>query len=60
MFWEEPVQGLGTSETLRTRLLSSERSFNKYLFHNQDFFFCRMNIYLRKIYILFVTQTFYA
>ena len=72
MFWEEPVQGLGTSETLRTRLLSSERSFNKYLFHNQDFFFlqneyifkkdlyfiCNANILCIKIY--FSNETFFT
>ena len=37
---------------LRTRLLRSQRSFNKYIFYDQKkiIFFCRMNIYLRKIY----------
>ena len=47
---------LAGSETLRTRLLKSQR-FNKYIFKIK-FFICRINIYLRKIYILFVTQTF--
>ena len=60
-FWEELVQEyhrLTASETLSTRLLSSQRSFNKYIFMIKKKFFCRMNIYLRKIFILFVTQTF--
>ena len=39
--------------------MSSQRSFHKYIFIDQNFFWQgRMNIYLRKIYILFVTQTF--
>ena len=48
---------MAASKTLKTRLLSSQWSFNKFMIKN-IFFFWRMNIYLRKNYILLVTQTF--
>ena len=51
---------MGTSETLRTRLLSSQQSFKKYIFYDLKIFFLQNEYNLRKIYILFVTQTFSA
>ena len=41
---------MAASETLRTRLLSSQRSFNKYIFYDQKNPFCRMNICLIKVF----------
>ena len=54
---------MGASETLRTRLLSSQRTFNKYIFYDQNnflqneyifkkdlYFICNTNIFCIKIY----------
>ena len=66
-FWEELVSGIpqiGCFETLRTRLLSSQRSCNKYISYDQKKFFlqneykfkkdlyfiCNANIFCVKIY----------
>ena len=38
---------LAASETLRSRLLSSQRSFSKYIFYDKQNCLCRTNIYLR-------------
>ena len=50
---------MGASETLSTRLLCSQQSFNKYIFLDQKRFFGRMNIYLRKIYSFFYKNIFF-
>ena len=44
-------------DTTNWVLLSSQRSFNKYISYDQKKNFSRMKIYVRKIYILF--ETFY-
>ena len=47
---------MGASETLRTRLLSSQRSFNKYIFYDQKNFFLQ-NEYIFKKDLYFVCNT---
>ena len=58
------IPQIGASETLRTRLLSSQRSFDKYIFYDQKkvflqneyifkkdlYFVCDTNIFCAKIY----------
>ena len=39
---------MGVFKTLRARLLSSQQSFNKYIFYNQKNIFCRMNNIFKK------------
>ena len=47
---------LGASETLRTRLLSSQRSFNKYTFYDQKNVFWQ-NEYIFQKYLYFICNT---
>ena len=49
---------MAATETLRTRLSSSQRSFNKYIFYDQKKFFFLQNEYIFKKDILIVTQSF--
>ena len=49
---------MAATETLRTRLSSSQRSFNKYIFYDQEKFFFLQNEYIFKKDILIVTQSF--
>ena len=57
--WFKEYHRLGTSETLRASLLSSQRCLiTNIFFMIKKNTFCRMNIYLKKIYISFVKQTF--
>ena len=48
---------LGASKTLRTRLLSSQRISNKYILHDQNKFFCRMNTFMFEKDLCFVCNT---
>ena len=59
MFWEELVREylrLSASKTLRTRLLSSQRSFNKYIFYDQKKSFLQ-NEYMFKKDLYFICNT---
>ena len=47
---------MGASETLRIRLLSSQRSFNKYIFYDQKNFFLQ-NEYIFKKDLCFICNT---
>ena len=49
---------MGTSKTLRTRLLSSQRSFNKYIFYDQKFFLQNEYIFKKDLYFICNTNIF--
>ena len=48
---------MAASKTLRTRLLSSQRSFNKYIFYDQKKFFFLQNEYIFKKDLYFICNT---
>ena len=50
------IPQIGASETLRTRLLSSQRSFDKYIFYDQKKIFLQ-DEYIFKKYLYFVCNT---
>ena len=49
---------MGASENLRTRLFSSQRSFNKYIFYDQNFFLQNEYIFKKDLYFICNTNIF--